>query len=379
MKQMKNTKGITLIALVITIIVLLILAGVAIVSLTGENGVLTRASKSKTETDIAEVIERARVDILGVQAENEGNITESEVESILQPKYGILSGEGEEKVLTTSKGYVIKVSEIWKGTTSSEGGSDKILAKDVLKTNATATEAATKSPYVKYNGLDCRVLYNDETHGIQIITSGSVEQVELGYNDTMVTAADFSYDGTATIDDNFKKAAASYNNLVNNLNNKAKTYMDSKGIATDARSLGSISTLASNAKFQDDTSETWSFTYTYLETYSWNNVFKKDDFNYSEDVKQVNDLDLNVSSGYIWLASRNVEHRSSYMYGNVNTVRYDGYVEYPPLDYLIALTSDGKTYSNNTPKRGFRPIFLLPANTVINGGDGSSENPYIIA
>ena len=34
--------GITLIALVITIIVLLILAGVAIATLTGENGVLTK-------------------------------------------------------------------------------------------------------------------------------------------------------------------------------------------------------------------------------------------------------------------------------------------------------------------------------------------------
>ena len=120
MNQMKNTKGITLIALVITIIVLLILAGVAIVSLTGENGVLTRASKSKTETEIAEVIEKARVDILGVQAEKEGKITEEEVDSILQPKYGTLSGEGEEKVLTTSKGYVIKVSEIYSGAFEEE-------------------------------------------------------------------------------------------------------------------------------------------------------------------------------------------------------------------------------------------------------------------
>ncbi|MCI8443851.1 MAG: type II secretion system protein [Clostridia bacterium] len=377
MNQMKNTKGITLIALVITIIVLLILAGVAIVSLTGENGVLTRASKSKTETEIAEVIEKARVDILGVQAEKEGKITEEEVDSILQPKYGTLSGEGKEKTLTTSKGYVIKVSEIWRGTTSG-GETEKKLAKDVLKTDATATEAAAISPYVKYNGLDCRVLYSDDTHGIQIITSKSVEQIELGYNDTMVTADDFSYEGTATIDDNFKKAAASYNNLVNNLNNKAKFYMDTKGRAIDARSLGSISTLASSSKFQDDTSKMWSGTYTYLETYSWNNVFKDNDSNYLEDVKQVNDLGLNVSSGYIWLASRNVEHASSYLYCNVNTMRYDGYVEYPPLDYLVALANGGTTYSNNTPKRGFRPIFLIPSNTVISGGDGSSGSPYII-
>ena len=43
---MKNNKGITLIALVVTIIVLLILAGVSIAMLTGENGILNRASES---------------------------------------------------------------------------------------------------------------------------------------------------------------------------------------------------------------------------------------------------------------------------------------------------------------------------------------------
>ena len=52
-KNMRN-KGITLIALVITIIVLLILAGVTIATLTGENGILTRANDAKTETEQAE-------------------------------------------------------------------------------------------------------------------------------------------------------------------------------------------------------------------------------------------------------------------------------------------------------------------------------------
>ena len=45
----KKERGITLIALVITIIVLLILAGVSIAMLTGQNGILTQANKSKTE------------------------------------------------------------------------------------------------------------------------------------------------------------------------------------------------------------------------------------------------------------------------------------------------------------------------------------------
>lgn len=50
MVNVKNNKGITLIALVITIIILLILAGISIAMLTGENGLLTKANTAKTET-----------------------------------------------------------------------------------------------------------------------------------------------------------------------------------------------------------------------------------------------------------------------------------------------------------------------------------------
>ena len=51
---MKNNKGITLIALVVTIIVLLILAGVSIAMLTGDNGILSRASQSSVANAIGE-------------------------------------------------------------------------------------------------------------------------------------------------------------------------------------------------------------------------------------------------------------------------------------------------------------------------------------
>ena len=53
----QKEKGITLIALVITIIVLLILAAVSIATLTGENGILTRATDAKEETRYATIKE----------------------------------------------------------------------------------------------------------------------------------------------------------------------------------------------------------------------------------------------------------------------------------------------------------------------------------
>ena len=55
--ELKNKKGITLIALVITIIVLLILAGVTIATLTGPNGIITRANEAKQKTEEAEIQE----------------------------------------------------------------------------------------------------------------------------------------------------------------------------------------------------------------------------------------------------------------------------------------------------------------------------------
>ena len=57
-KKERNNKGITLIALVITIIVLLILAGVAIATLTGDNGILTKASSSKIKNEQTTVKEQ---------------------------------------------------------------------------------------------------------------------------------------------------------------------------------------------------------------------------------------------------------------------------------------------------------------------------------
>ena len=56
-KTIKNKSGITLIALVITIIVIIILAGISISILSGENGVLNQAQKSKESTELAQIKE----------------------------------------------------------------------------------------------------------------------------------------------------------------------------------------------------------------------------------------------------------------------------------------------------------------------------------
>lgn len=66
--MMRNQKGITLIALVITIIVLLILAGVSIAMLTGQNGILTKATDAATANTEAEKMEAVKLALAEIVA-----------------------------------------------------------------------------------------------------------------------------------------------------------------------------------------------------------------------------------------------------------------------------------------------------------------------
>ncbi len=89
MRSTKNSKGITLIALVITIIVLLILATVSIATLTGENGILTKANTAKNQTTEAEEKEQINLAYTTVVADKlhrgeDSTVTAGELEKELK-------------------------------------------------------------------------------------------------------------------------------------------------------------------------------------------------------------------------------------------------------------------------------------------------------
>ena len=71
--KQKTNKGITLIALVITIIILLILAAVSIATLTGDNGILTKANNAKTTNDKAQAEEEMKLVVADWQLEKKAN------------------------------------------------------------------------------------------------------------------------------------------------------------------------------------------------------------------------------------------------------------------------------------------------------------------
>ena len=85
LKEKRNTNGITLIALVITIIVLLILAAVTINALSGDNGILRRATEASKQNTIAQEKEAIGVAYSScLSDDNIGGVTSSQLQEELQ-------------------------------------------------------------------------------------------------------------------------------------------------------------------------------------------------------------------------------------------------------------------------------------------------------
>ena len=342
-KKMKKTKansnkGITLIALVITIIVLLILAAVSIATLTGENGILTKANDASETTKDKTEEEQVKVAVNGALTDGTGTLSTENIKKALKKEFGTdkvtdttFTGEGPWTFKGERKSYTIeKNGNITSGGTTTPSLEGK-LATEVLKINTEASEDAQdyeKSPYVKYNNILCRVFYNDAyedgNHGLQIISADNIKK-----KDIQADGADEEEKVTLGDDSNFEQSKNDYNEAVDTLNNKAKDCMSETDkqedtvnkIAIDARSLGSIATLK-NGKFQlvDN-----------APMHQFGKNLKDTDNNYIEDVDRLNTLDLNATNSDTWLASRFVDGTSGHYGFYVRVVENSGCWDWVPL------------------------------------------------
>ena len=118
---MKKQKGITLIALVITIIILLILAGITIATLTGENGILSKANLAEEETKKKEYEEILKVIANGLKTDkimnnwnNKKYLDEFEKEIPKEEKFtnSEINRKNDETInVVTKEKYVYKITE----------------------------------------------------------------------------------------------------------------------------------------------------------------------------------------------------------------------------------------------------------------------------
>ncbi len=117
----KRNKGITLIALVITIIVLLILAGITITTLTGDNGILSKANNASEETKKKEYEEILKVIANGLKIDkivnnwnNKKYLDELEKEIPKEEKFAgsEINRKNDETInVVTKEKYVYKITE----------------------------------------------------------------------------------------------------------------------------------------------------------------------------------------------------------------------------------------------------------------------------
>ena len=150
-KFVKESNGITLIALVITIIVLLILAGVTIATLTGENGILTRANDAKEKTEQAEKDEKTNLsrteDLINQYV---GGI---EVEQVTDENPGVLETDGNDTyVINSIEDLVVFASNVREGNTY-EGQTVKLgLSLDFNSTKSYVDAFRTDYEEYGYDG-----------------------------------------------------------------------------------------------------------------------------------------------------------------------------------------------------------------------------------
>lgn len=186
--MLKERKGITIIALIITIIVLLILAGVTIITLTGENGILTKATRAKEDTAKAELIEKAKVDIIEQQSNANGDISKEQIQKVLQKYFSNIPEELPDSIVGIELiakdeygGYKIMGEEIYTGDLSEKIEPGATLAEKITVDNY--GDYINYSVDLKIDGDqdgdttdvdDWRIFYKDETGNVFIISADYV-------------------------------------------------------------------------------------------------------------------------------------------------------------------------------------------------------------
>ena len=249
-RNKRNARGITLIALVITIIVLLILAGVTIAALSGDNGILKRATQAKTKTGKENAEEQIKLAIMTATTEGLGVPDKAVLRSELTKAGFVVKTDGDDlpwevvsgkNIFTINEDYTIdtisgiglskKEVKLLKGQTETitatltEGVSGTItwessntnvatVANGTITATGTSGEATitAKVEGTEYEAT-CKVIIiqkvtaitasdvtvgKNETAKIQVTTTPSGEVEDLTYTSGTPGVATVSADGTVT-------------------------------------------------------------------------------------------------------------------------------------------------------------------------------------
>ena len=187
---MKRSNGITLIALVITIIVLLMLAGVTIVILTSDNGLMTKASEAKTATEKSAF--REEIDLILLQSrmgDLESAFKTADSKSRVNKVNGVyeVNYKGEDILISDDYRYIEKVEANPEEWTFDARTQTLTEYKGDLTTKRGNQEVGELIIPNYYNGKRVKILainlfYNNsqKSHLTKITISDGIETISAG-------------------------------------------------------------------------------------------------------------------------------------------------------------------------------------------------------
>lgn len=179
----------------------------------------------------------------------------------------------------------------------------------------------------KYTGT-WQILYNDSTHGLQIISSDNILE-----NDTSKVL--------------YLKGKDGYNKLVSTLNTMSEYYINA-AYAIDARSVGS------NPLNKAGESAYYESKYDYIEEYSHNMITS--DTTYVTDINSMTLAGVKAIYKTYWLASRYISEYDSFVRFVARNASTSGGAV---TSYYLWYLNSGGAITANTYSYGVRPIIIL--------------------
>lgn len=394
-----NSSGITLIALVVTVIVLLILAGISIAMLSGDNGILKRATDAKENTGISQIQEQINLAYHSALVEGRGKVEKGTLETELTKEF-----PGSEISVTTdandSSKWVVTVDGVSltvpAGTGSTQAQVDPAVeygyAENEGVVSATTLVKGDKIYYyydANAQPIPFVVMYNNQNDGLQVISIDSVRDVILGYDDDDATKRDpkaiEAFANGAPLgyeNNNFEKARWSYNHAIATLNGYAQEYLGA--MAINARCPG---TSEENIVLtEDDTNNMLITDGQYGHFTNYEGKFKNESINRT-DFDALRSLGFIGNGGHMWWTARRIEEGSGYTPSGFALCDLNGNYARSICSIIAGRSADFSywyevTRYNNGYINGFRPIIKLKTSILVekfgNIYDDRANEPEII-
>ena len=236
-QKLKESKGITLIALVITIIVLLILAGVTIATLTGDNGILTKAQDAKTQTEQAKEDENLKIAIAGSYGTDgklnlkdlKDNLTNQKISYTDSDEFPLeVTVNGEEKKIDANGNVTVKLESVADSKTNGTVFKDATTLEDtygnqvkVPKGFKIANDSATDviggiviEDATYTNTIGSQFVWIPVGTGENAIKKANKEKVDIALGRYEFTKTTSEYSGSSFTEDTTANHNSDYKNAI---------------------------------------------------------------------------------------------------------------------------------------------------------------------